>query len=167
MVCCAELDADDVAKARSPAAVCDVSDGAVGSDVATPSPSAPSPAAVADSEPQHLQDEPTIDADTLTAMQWASKLTSLSCVRELISSLPAAIVNEQVAMYHAHMCKPAVAELDAKLIVSGPVRSAVRRNVSMALYRFCINQGVDPHRRLPRNAVPTFMRSCLDVTLTT
>ena len=165
MVCCAELDAEDVEKVRSTDATCRSPGADVASDAAAPPPSAPAPPSDAAAVPSHLEAELEVDDDTLTAMLWATRLTSATHVIRLCNSLPVAVVEEQVVLYKAHLAKPAVAdEAPDKIIVSYPIRAIVKHRVVQSLYACLVNAQLDPMGRIPRSFLSTFMESHVDVT---
>ena len=160
MVACQELPGELVTKARSawsagfeaPAVVAPAR-------VEAPAVAAPAVAEISE-EPETSLMLAKPDEETYAAMRWASKLGNDQHVLSLIRSLPSEVIDEQLQLYRHREDTPAVAETNLKPIVISGIHVQLNKRMLVAerFHKYCRSQGIVVTRRLPREAMTSFMK---------
>ena len=109
-----------------------------------------------------VESEP-LDEETCRAISWATNLHDSCSVVALVRALPAAVVEEQVALFRRRGDTPAVAATSRRRITVGlNPGHRVRQVVCEQLSKFGSSRGLAMGARMPRGHLNLFMSECIE-----
>ena len=156
MVACQEVNHDDLSLSRSGGCLAREPQAVQGS-VAIVGHDATIPVAEPSGSSRTEDNKPPAEA-TRNALQWATSVRDLGVLQSLAESLPAPVLQEQVALYEASAAivpvQPAVAGAQRILVHPGLLKSRVQ--VAEAYHKFMLASGWLPGSRKPRHSASKF-----------